>query len=76
MTNLEITIAKIHQLPEPQLEQLNDFIDFLLMKLNQNPIASISMATKSRPRFGSAKGTMTIAADFDEPLEEFREYME
>ena len=28
-----------------------------------------------RPRFGSAKGLITIADDFDEPLEEFKEYM-
>jgi hypothetical protein len=29
-----------------------------------------------RRQVGSAKGMITIAPDFDEPLEEFREYME
>lgn len=28
-----------------------------------------------RPRFGSAQGLIHIADDFDEPLEDFREYM-
>ncbi|MFN6473958.1 MAG: hypothetical protein RMY36_030380 [Nostoc sp. SerVER01] len=32
----EETIAKIRQLPEPLLQQVNNFIDFLLMKNNSN----------------------------------------
>ncbi|WP_414573727.1 hypothetical protein [Nostoc sp. CCY 9925] len=32
----EETIAKIRQLPEPLLQQANNFIDFLLMKNNTN----------------------------------------
>ncbi|MBF2046752.1 MAG: type II toxin-antitoxin system Phd/YefM family antitoxin [Elainella sp. C42_A2020_010] len=32
--------------------------------------------SKRRPQFGSAKGLITISEDFDEPLEEMREYME
>jgi hypothetical protein len=35
----------------------------------------VSRSTKRR-QVGSAKGMITIAPDFDEPLEEFREYME
>ena len=31
---------------------------------------------KLRPVYGSGKGKMWIADDFDEPLEELREYME
>jgi antitoxin (DNA-binding transcriptional repressor) of toxin-antitoxin stability system len=29
---------------------------------------------KPRPRFGSAKGLIQIAEDFDEPLADFRDY--
>jgi len=32
--------------------------------------------TKPRPVFGSGRGKMWIADDFDAPLEELREYME
>jgi antitoxin (DNA-binding transcriptional repressor) of toxin-antitoxin stability system len=31
---------------------------------------------KLRPQFGSAKGLITMSDDFDEPLEDFKEYME
>lgn len=30
---------------------------------------------KPRPQFGSAKGLIAISDDFDEPLEDFAEYM-
>lgn len=30
---------------------------------------------KRRPQFGSAKGLVTISDDFDEPLEDFKDYM-
>jgi len=32
-------------------------------------------ASERRPRFGSAKGLVVMADDFDAPLEDFREYM-
>ena len=31
--------------------------------------------TPGRRRFGSARGLIEMAPDFDEPLEDFREYM-
>ena len=30
---------------------------------------------KPRPRFGSAKGLITMSDDFDEPVEDFEAYM-
>jgi len=32
MTEYERTVAKIQQLPEPLLQEVSDFIDFLLVK--------------------------------------------
>jgi hypothetical protein len=32
MTVYDITTAKISQLPEPLVQEVNDFVDFLLMK--------------------------------------------
>ena len=29
----------------------------------------------SRPRFGSARGSITFSEDFDEPIEDFNEYL-
>jgi antitoxin (DNA-binding transcriptional repressor) of toxin-antitoxin stability system len=36
------------------------------------PIESV----KPRPKFGSAKGLVWMSDDFDEPLDELKEYME
>lgn len=46
---------------------------------NSLPVAKLTRtdATAQWPcKAGSAKGKIHIAPDFDEPLEEFREYME
>lgn len=41
------------------------------------PVAKIIPITRrvARRRFGSAKGLIHMREDFDEPLEDFREYM-
>ena len=39
------------------------------------PVARLAPLPVSKPRFGSARGLVTIADDFDEPLPEFEEYM-
>lgn len=31
--------------------------------------------TKPRPKFGSAKGLIEMSEDFDEPLEDFQDYV-
>lgn len=43
---------------------------------NNLPIAKLvaMRQEKPRPQFGSAKGLFVMAADFDEPLEDFDEY--
>ncbi len=33
------------------------------------------MPTKPYPKFGSAKGLIAMSDDFDEPLDDFKEYM-
>lgn len=41
------------------------------------PVAKIIPITRTKPQreFGSAQGLITISDDFNEPLDEFREYM-
>ncbi len=40
------------------------------------PVAKIiPISAPAQRQFGSAKGLITMSEDFDEPLEEFREYM-
>ena len=80
MTTHDIAIAKIHQLPQPLIEEVNDFIDFLLMKLARDTTllhqpTVMSAFESDRIPAGSAKGLITIAEDFDAPLEDFKDYM-
>ena len=51
--------------------------EVILTKDNQ-PIARLVPYVRSRrrPQFGSAKGLVSIADDFDAPLDDFKEYME
>ena len=44
---------------------------------NSHSVVKLTPTTsiKPRPKFGSAKGLIEISDDFDEPLEDFQEYM-
>ncbi|MDD4192650.1 MAG: DUF2281 domain-containing protein [Mangrovibacterium sp.] len=60
--------TKISYLPTDLKSQVNDFIDFLLAKRKKE-------IKKRQPKFGSAKGQIYISPDFDEPLDDFKDYM-
>ncbi|MCX6269732.1 MAG: DUF2281 domain-containing protein [Bacteroidetes bacterium] len=59
---------KINILPSDLKSEVNDFIDFLLSKRKKE-------SGKKKPKFGCAKGQIVMSPDFDEPLEDFKEYM-
>ncbi|MBP1467458.1 type II toxin-antitoxin system prevent-host-death family antitoxin [Candidatus Chloroploca sp. M-50] len=48
----------------------------VIITKNAHPVVHIVAAPpfKHRPTFGSARGLMTIAEDFDAPLDDFRAY--
>jgi len=49
----------------------------LLITLDRSPVAELVPAAKpkSRPVFGSAKGLIGMGDNFDEPLEDFTDYL-
>ena len=59
--------TKLESLPPDLKKEVNDFVDFLLSK--SKPVA------KKPAKFGSAKGKIKMSADFDEPLDDFKDYM-
>ncbi|MCP4401932.1 MAG: DUF2281 domain-containing protein [bacterium] len=70
MTKIDIEaniIGEIKGLSLETLQEILDFVQFLKIKHFQQP--------KRRRIFGSAKGSIRIAEDFEEPLEDFQEYM-
>ncbi|MEH1944753.1 MAG: type II toxin-antitoxin system prevent-host-death family antitoxin [Nostoc sp.] len=51
--------------------------EIIIIKDNQPVVKLTPVSPVKRPRQpGSAKGLITISDDFDEPLEDFKEYME
>lgn len=67
--------------PELQREAA-DFMEFLLLKWQRHaatPTAATTseqdLAALRRAGFGALKGKIGLAEDFDEPLEDFKDYM-
>ena len=67
MTALSVHM-KLDSLPDNLQQQVSDFIDFLVEK-------RLSKTEQVIPIFGSAKGMIRMSDDFDEPLEQFKDYM-
>ncbi len=61
--------TKLETLTPDLKEEVNDFIDFLIEK------SSKEKKKKIIPQFGSAKGKIKMSPDFDEPLDDFKDYM-
>ena len=59
---------KITALPDALKIEVEDFIDFLLAKKGID-------SDVGKPIFGSGKGIFEMQSDFDEPLEDFKDYM-
>jgi hypothetical protein len=61
--------TKISQLPGDLKTEVNDFIDFLLSKKKKKN-------QRKQPQFGCTKGEIITSPDFDEPMEDMKEYMQ
>ncbi len=61
---------QIASLPEDVRKQVLDFIEFLMQRKNRP-----EEPKKGKRPIGLAKGMITIPDDFDEPLEDFKDYM-
>jgi len=62
--------SKINNLPLNLKKEVIDFVDFLQSKQQKK-----KPKKKKQMIFGYAKDSIIIKPDFDEPLEEFKEYM-
>ncbi len=65
MTNIQI-YTQLSTLPSELKKEVGDFIDFLKFKLKKE-------GPKKRVA-GLAKGKIKMSADFDEPLDDFKDY--
>ncbi|MEP6927923.1 MAG: DUF2281 domain-containing protein [Ginsengibacter sp.] len=61
--------SKLAALPENMKSEVLAFIDSLLLdKTKKEP-------SPKKPKFGSGKGMFKMNKNFDQPLEDFKEYM-
>ena len=68
MSVAEQIFEKARVLPEPEQKTVLDLVEKLI---KQN-----TSIKKPAPKAGSAKGLIHVTPDFDEPLEDFKPYME
>ncbi|MBD1835037.1 type II toxin-antitoxin system Phd/YefM family antitoxin [Cyanobacteria bacterium FACHB-472] len=49
----------------------------IVIAKDDQPVVKLTPVSpaKRRPQFGSAKGLVTISDDFDDPIEDFKDYM-
>ena len=66
----QLVLRQFQQLPDNLKQEVLDFIGYLWSKYNAQK------TKKNRPQFGSAKGKYRMSADFDAPLDIFKDYME
>ncbi len=60
--------TKYSILPPSLKKEVEDFLEFI--QTRQSPVPA-----RNKPVFGSAKGKIKLSPDFDEPLEDFKDYM-
>lgn len=63
-----ILYANISALPDNLKAEVADFVSFLQQKVKFEK-------KKSERKLGGLKGTFILSPDFDEPLDEFKDYM-
>lgn len=60
--------SKLATLPDDLKAEVSDFVDFLATKRKKSQ-------EKKKPQFGSGKGMFVMKPEFDEQLDDFKEYM-
>jgi hypothetical protein len=60
---------KFDSLPSNLKKEAMEYLEKLFSK------STVETKNKLKPKFGSLKGKIVIHDDFDEPLEDFKEYM-
>lgn len=76
MNTQTLLYTKVNSLPERLQKEVLDFIDFLLSKNAFVKSKKSKPAEKKNRKPGSAKGIIKyMSDDFDEPLDDLKEYM-
>lgn len=77
----KLIFDKFLSLPESMKQEAADFIEFLTSRYQKEKRSRRNISPppkkikKRESNFGSARGLIIMGDDFDEPLEDFKEYM-
>lgn len=74
----QVFIRQLSHLPESVKTELWAYFEYLLFKYQipkDTANGKKDDPQRKTPKAGFLKGTFTMRADFDEPLEDFKEYM-
>ncbi len=72
----ELILSHLQQLPEALKQEVLHYVEFLRTKLGDQPATVAPPPFVSRKTmFGSAAGKYIMSDDFNEPLDDFKEYM-
>ena len=79
----QLFIKQYSQLPEAIKQELAAFMEYLLFKYQHQSKKTPTdgngnnepLRQKKSPKAGFLKGSFIMSSDFDEPLEDFKEYM-
>lgn len=72
----DLILQHLHQLPEALKQEVLHYVEFLRSKLSvpQEPTGEPAAISRTKI-FGSARGRYEMAPDFNEPLDDFKDYM-
>jgi Protein of unknown function (DUF2281) len=72
----EVIEKKLNKLPDNLKLKVEGYIDALLMEYHIDELATKSTSFQVKAGFGGGKGIFGyMADDFDEPLDDFKDYM-
>jgi len=66
----KLIISQLYQLPENLKVEVLHYVEFLRNKYNEK-----SSEKSQKRKFGSSEGKYKISADFNNPLDDFKDYM-
>ena len=81
MINPVILYHKIISMPPDVAEEVNDFVDFVIDRKTKVQNDSVEKKIQAQKEilpeggFGCLKGKIWMSEDFDEPLDDFKDYM-
>lgn len=78
MTHIQQIIQTLEAMPTELQQEVADFVAFLAQRhivTTSSAATAEQIAAARRAGFGSLRGKIHMSADFDEPLEDFKDYM-